>query len=263
MLVGNGEMPAHLVDKSLLLPDPTTKKEPASQADPAAAAIHSPASKMGPTQRTQMMKQKALKIREQKQREAAKAAEAGPSTEQLAAKLREILDGRDLATMSLREVRYDLNDRFGLPTGTLEARKPEIDKLTIAEVDRIRANAKGPETPEKAPREPGRRKRRRQSGPTPRRARAPSPSSSSNEDGGQSQADEGAPDTARGEFVGRAQPLVVQVGGNTLKLAAKRFRSGGCGFFGLERVRVEVDGVEREAIVQINCAVLGSREWAE
>eukprot|EP00747_Dinoflagellata_sp_TGD_P162930 gnl/TRDRNA2_/TRDRNA2_181098_c0_seq1.p1 gnl/TRDRNA2_/TRDRNA2_181098_c0~~gnl/TRDRNA2_/TRDRNA2_181098_c0_seq1.p1 ORF type:complete len:179 (+),score=54.85 gnl/TRDRNA2_/TRDRNA2_181098_c0_seq1:88-624(+) len=71
------------------------------------------------------------------------------SHKELVERVAVMLAGKDLASMSLKQVRRELEEYFVLASGSLDDRKAEIDELVVAEIERIAANA-GPETPEKA-----------------------------------------------------------------------------------------------------------------
>lgn len=67
----------------------------------------------------------------------------------------------------------------------------------------------------------------------------------------------------REEFLEEAKDVPVLIGGKKLRLSPKVFASSGCGFYALEKVLIPIGGRLVEVQCQINCAVLGSREWTD
>lgn len=207
------------------------------------------------------------------------------STTVLKQEISAALVGRDLTKTSLKDFRRELEGRLELEPGTLDARKEEVGELIAEEFQRIQTAGDAPTTPKKKHRSKhghGAKSEHKKTGAKTNgkwisnRGHKRSRKGMVGEDEDSDKADGNKrhhvallqgreavqPTVQQADFLGSVEPLVVEVGDHTLKLPAKLFASGNCGFYNCAKISLNINGVPREALCQINCALIGSREWA-
>mmetsp|Transcript_89216 Transcript_89216/g.158160 ORF Transcript_89216/g.158160 Transcript_89216/m.158160 type:complete len:276 (-) Transcript_89216:83-910(-) len=183
-----------------------------------------------------------------------------PSSAELAGTVSTLLAEKDLETVSLNQLKSELEQHLGL---SLDDRKDELRELVTAELKRIMH----PETPEKKTQKKpktqrGQKRKQRATdllgllSEAQQKARRIVQKCEDAEDAGAGQ------ETSKAEFL-KGSPLSLQLGEETLELSAKSFSSGSCGYYTCAKVKVTIDGVQREMQCQLSCAVLGSENWSD
>lgn len=171
----------------------------------------------------------------------------------------DLLNGKDLQSISLKQMRSELEKIFGYHVGSLSEHpyKQRIKELATAEVERRMAPppAEVPRTPpagkpselnssEKAKREhdpevpSGRKAAKVTSGSCP------------------------GPMTKR-QFVEQAKPLPIDIAGHKFALHQRTFSTGSCGYWGQASIPVQVDGHEVMVKCQINAIINTSKGWVD
>jgi hypothetical protein len=178
----------------------------------------------------------------------------------LTAELKDLLEGRDLNTISVKEVRAELEQRLGLAAGSLEARREELLVLLKGEVQRI-VSLRDNLTPEKASRHSGAKRKYAQFDGLVARPRTRWADGEAAE--AEQASEEPLQKISRKDFLAAPSSLCLQVEGQPIQLTAKRFSSGTCGYYSCSRLQVNINGVKRELQLQVNCAVLGSDAWED
>merc|ERR1712151_1040375 len=70
-------------------------------------------------------------------------------------------------------------------------------------------------------------------------------------------------DMTRNAFLEAAGAINVQIGDNHLKVPSRKFSTGSVGFYNQQKIVLNVGGQELTLQCQINCTVLGSKEWVD
>jgi len=186
--------------------------------------------------------------------------EGRPSRAEISETIAALLVDKDLQTVSMNQLKAEIEQELGLDNGALDDRRQELRDLVTAELQRIN----DPETPQKEKTKKGKKRKHRAAGLSEllslaqEKARRIVEKRASTTEQGESESSE---KTSKAEFL-KGSPLSLELGGETLQLNAKSFASGTCGYSTCAKVKVSIDGVERELQCQVNCAVLGSESWS-
>lgn len=181
-----------------------------------------------------------------------------------------VLRSIDLKVESVKKARDMLEDNLGLERGALDFIKDAVTRILLQEVQRLMQ----PDTPIK------KRKLTKRLGGGAKRRRAGKRLAEMDSEGEELvkagsdeevQADADEPDEeidapadapeSKGMFLKKAGKLKVEVGNELMELSAREFPSGTCGYYGTAWLPIVVNGVRRVMQCQVNCAVVGSREW--
>eukprot|EP00443_Scrippsiella_acuminata_P024327 CAMPEP_0115309200 /NCGR_PEP_ID=MMETSP0270-20121206/74121_1 /TAXON_ID=71861 /ORGANISM="Scrippsiella trochoidea, Strain CCMP3099" /LENGTH=226 /DNA_ID=CAMNT_0002727841 /DNA_START=76 /DNA_END=756 /DNA_ORIENTATION=- len=213
----------------------------------------------------------------------------------------DILRGKDLTKTSLKEVRSELESRLSLGPGALDSCKEEIKQITTAEIARIQqeeaaaadleggadagdeegtgvavgsasvgatpagsADASGAAVAAAAAKPAVAKKGRK------RTAEQPAAALEGQEGGGGKGKSKG-PGTkerqkqlmSRKKFLETAESFKVQISDRTVTVPTKVFSTNSCGWFANPKVSMKLGGQEILVQCQIQCTVIGSKEWAE
>ncbi|CAK9017638.1 UPF0202 protein KRE33 [Durusdinium trenchii] len=197
-------------------------------------------------------------------------ADKSIEAEELVSAIREVLEGKDLESFSLKDLRFDLcipqkglvrrglreritthpplqleegapqalamEQNLDLEAGALESRKAEISELAQAELNRETRRTR-------------RRKRKAVGVDWQRAVRRVEVESAGTAKGPQEPAEEA------GALVDMP-PISAQIEGHSLQLTGKVFSSGTFGYHGCARLAVEIGGETRSLMCQVSCAVL-------
>jgi len=238
-----------------------------------------------------------------RRRTSAPAANAMPTDVELEGEIKEVLRGSDLTKMSLKEVRGELERRFRLTPGSLDGCREKLKELVAAEIARIQeaeeegdgdGEADGDEEAAEAEveaeasgvaaagerlspkeeagraskgskdREAGKKKTSGQ-----KRPREGEEAVAQGEGGGKAAPGKGnrkerqAASMTRKEFMKKAKTFSVELGDRKLQVASKQFSTGSCGFFGMGKVTLQVGEQPLTLQCQINCTVIGSKQWKD
>eukprot|EP00450_Noctiluca_scintillans_P000689 CAMPEP_0194484010 /NCGR_PEP_ID=MMETSP0253-20130528/5473_1 /TAXON_ID=2966 /ORGANISM="Noctiluca scintillans" /LENGTH=173 /DNA_ID=CAMNT_0039323753 /DNA_START=51 /DNA_END=572 /DNA_ORIENTATION=- len=172
---------------------------------------------------------------------------AAPSDAVMQEQIAKILESRDLTQTSLKEVRTALEQQLGLAPGALDEHKAKVKELATAEISRIQATAEGSASSDKPEAEADRQKK----GKRPR------------EEGKNTMARQSQCGLTRAEFKDKASGFTVEIGGRTVSVNPKLFSTGSCGFYGAQKVDIKVGGSTLSMQCQVNCAVIGSKNWED
>mmetsp|Transcript_48410 Transcript_48410/g.139235 ORF Transcript_48410/g.139235 Transcript_48410/m.139235 type:complete len:184 (+) Transcript_48410:60-611(+) len=174
-----------------------------------------------------------------------------------AERIGEIIAGRDLAQMSLKLVRAELEKRCGLPDGALECWRDEIRQLTSDAIVRSGQHGNGSSSSEA---EPSPQEKRKVVADREERCRV---------GGGRDRAARGGAKLRQSSIMSRkrfsevAAPISVKIEGKTIKVNPKRFSTGSSGFYSTQKLSMELDGHEVMMQVQLSATVIGSKAWPE
>eukprot|EP00747_Dinoflagellata_sp_TGD_P167592 gnl/TRDRNA2_/TRDRNA2_192269_c0_seq1.p1 gnl/TRDRNA2_/TRDRNA2_192269_c0~~gnl/TRDRNA2_/TRDRNA2_192269_c0_seq1.p1 ORF type:complete len:199 (-),score=58.85 gnl/TRDRNA2_/TRDRNA2_192269_c0_seq1:99-695(-) len=196
-----------------------------------------------------------------------------PSDGVLSEHIRAILENRDLSTMSLKEVRGELETRLSQPRGALDEHKDKIKELATVEIGRIQAAQEQAEAQQEAGEEAGGEAAAAEDAPSKRRdkkrkSQGGEPSEKKRKEGEEKPKLGGAKERqadamTRKEFMKHAKAMKVPINGKSVTVPTKQFSTNSCGWWGMSKVPIEVNGVELVVQCQINCAVIGSKEWKD
>lgn len=185
------------------------------------------------------------------------------TTEQLKEAIEEFVTPDSLKTLTRRILRTKLEERFGLPAGSTEPRKKEINQLLQEVIDFFAREPKN--------------KRRRSSVET---ENATPGSGAEEEEGGSGE--EGSDDDGtsrskkarkgglkkaqsdlmtRTHFRENAQALVTNLGPLQFTVTPREFSTGSCGWFYGSKHELPVGDDKVTCQLTINCTVLGSKFW--
>mmetsp|Transcript_44506 Transcript_44506/g.126982 ORF Transcript_44506/g.126982 Transcript_44506/m.126982 type:complete len:240 (-) Transcript_44506:117-836(-) len=205
-----------------------------------------------------------------------------PSDERLAAEVAKLLRGSDLERLTLRGVRAELERRLGLPEAALDARRDRLREIVAAQVARLTAKAPSKEAePEAEPdaeaaehagaeadggADAGKAKlkserRKSKSSKSAKRSPSPVPVKKKRRFTGAKDAEKNV--MTRTEFTGQAQTFVMKVGDRDVNVFPKHFSTGTCGFYGMSRLTVDVEGVPLAVQCQVSITAPGSKEWQD
>merc|ERR1712228_482268 len=70
-------------------------------------------------------------------------------------------------------------------------------------------------------------------------------------------------DMTRKAFLEAADAITVQIGENKMKVESRKFSTGSVGFYNQQKIVLNVGGQDLTLQCQINCTVLGSKEWVD
>jgi hypothetical protein len=215
-----------------------------------------------------------------------------PSDEELSQQISVSLQGRDLATITIRGIRAELVQHFGLQTDALEEKREEIGALVKAELVKISAaqsaneaeadegNGDGADEArsadgsanDKTPERPSKRRRIMKGAGSKisktDRLKFLRRKIEKLEDAKALEADaQKGPVMTREQFLAamvaeKTDGLVVKIGDSELKLPVKLFASGSIGFYANAPIKLQFgDAPAVEVRCQLNCAVIGSKDW--
>jgi len=173
----------------------------------------------------------------------------------------DLLNGKDLQSFSLKQMRSELEQIFGYHVGSLSDHpyKQRIKELATAEVERRMAP---PPPPAEVPRTPpaGRLvelsssdKAKREHEPDVPSGRKAAKVTSGSCPG---------PMTKR-QFVEQAKPLPIDISGHKFALHQRTFSTGSCGYWGQASIPVQIDGHEVMVKCQINAVINTSKGWVD
>mmetsp|Transcript_87310 Transcript_87310/g.271259 ORF Transcript_87310/g.271259 Transcript_87310/m.271259 type:complete len:232 (-) Transcript_87310:154-849(-) len=215
-----------------------------------------------------------------------------PSDAELATEIRQVLRGSDLTKMSLKEVRAELERRFRLSPGALDAFREKLKEIVAAEIAQIQAEqeledgaedleggedaaeaaaeaeveAEAVGSAQRSPKEKRKSKSKEASSAEPRKSGQKRPRDEDN--AGAVRPRTGAKSLqasvmTRKEFMKKAKGFAVQIGDRKIQGAPKQFSTGSCGFFGASKVVLKVGDEDLTLQCQINCTVIGSKQWQD
>eukprot|EP00931_Biecheleriopsis_adriatica_P076045 TRINITY_DN497_c0_g1_i2.p1 TRINITY_DN497_c0_g1~~TRINITY_DN497_c0_g1_i2.p1 ORF type:complete len:419 (+),score=118.28 TRINITY_DN497_c0_g1_i2:68-1258(+) len=210
------------------------------------------------------------------------AAETKLSQAMLMMTVSSLLEGKDLTTISMKEMRASMEKQLGLEEGGLDDRREEVLELVRAEVQRISSGEPvAAQKPSSNRTNAGKRKRTASTNTKDwrrllqryedRAVKVEDPQSEVQQEQDASATgplDESPTEKAtsstpsRTEFLQKSLPLSVQVAGQTLELPSKCFSSGSLGYYTCTKLQVTLDGVPREIQCQVSCSLLGSDKWS-
>lgn len=203
-----------------------------------------------------------------------------PSDKALATGIAEVLRGCDLTKMSLKVVRSELERRFKLDTGALDTYREKLKRLVAAEITLIQEREEAEKLAHNAEAAAAQAEADRGTRVPPTDASRRVPTDDRLSVGQKRQREEDAlEDNAErkdGRVKNRQQDLMtvedfnraaktfsVRIGEKDLMVEPKRFSSGSCGFFGVGRAVIMLDGQPVVMQCNVNCAVIGSKGWKE
>lgn len=191
--------------------------------------------------------------------------------------IKAILQGQDLTTMSLKEVRAQLETKLGKEAGSLDPAKGEIKVLVSAEISRQQAeeggsgSSSGSEGEEKeskgaTSKQGTKRGRDDEAAAKPKRSVSDGPIEKKK----RVQKGEGkgaglrqSSAMTRQAFMDTAQAFKVNIGGKEVKVPPKKFSTGSCGFYQNTKVQLDVDGQSLVLQCQFSCQIIGSKQWED
>ncbi|KAK1939671.1 hypothetical protein X943_002173 [Babesia divergens] len=65
----------------------------------------------------------------------------------------------------------------------------------------------------------------------------------------------------RSEFLAKAPEIKVQIADASFTIQPKKFSTDSCGWYGSEKIKIQVDGKSLVCQVGLNCTVVGSKQW--
>eukprot|EP00746_Dinoflagellata_sp_MGD_P160667 gnl/MRDRNA2_/MRDRNA2_87524_c0_seq1.p1 gnl/MRDRNA2_/MRDRNA2_87524_c0~~gnl/MRDRNA2_/MRDRNA2_87524_c0_seq1.p1 ORF type:complete len:191 (+),score=64.97 gnl/MRDRNA2_/MRDRNA2_87524_c0_seq1:102-674(+) len=177
--------------------------------------------------------------------------------EQLKSAVADALIGKDINSMSLKDLRRDLEKKFSLEELSMDVRKSEVQTLAVAELQRIAAadeavqeKEKEKENADAAKPKREKRKREEQEG----EERPPSKAMQANKDSGMT----------KKRFLAKADAITIPRGvinDKPIKIGVKEFSTGSSGWHTSSKAKIDVDGEELMCQVNIQLIVVGSKEW--
>merc|ERR1719478_356745 len=198
------------------------------------------------------------------------------SFDQLTAGVKQLLQDRDLASVSLRGLRTELEQHLGLDAGVLDERKEELKGIAVQEIaarqrEVALASAPAPATQadEKKAKREGRKRRADDDvadlaeTPEPKQARAAEPAEGEGErKNGMSKARQRNAFTKKA-FMEAAKAFKINVGDKAMQVPTKKFSTGSCGWWQTGKANVKVGDQEVTVQAQLSFIVIGSKEWTE
>lgn len=176
--------------------------------------------------------------------------------------IKALLEGQDLTTLSLKEVRTRLETKLGKPAGSLDVAKAELKVLVAAEMKRIQeaAESSSSSSSDEA-KKPG-----AESKQGTKRSAEPDPQPTKKK-GRQSK---GAPVSkkqgslmSRKEFMEKAKGCTVNIGNTEVQVPPKAYSTGSSGFYANTKVTLMVAGVPLSLQCQITLTTIGSKQWED
>lgn len=180
------------------------------------------------------------------------------------AHVRTILEGQDLTTMSLKEVRSKLEVKLGKEPGSLDPAKGEIKALVSAEITRQQeqeegdGSASGSDSGGKKQATATKRDREEKKDDD-----EPSARKKKKKGEGKGATKRQSDAMTRKHFMDNAQPFKVKIGDKEVKVPPKNFSTGSCGFYASQKVTLDVDGQPLTLQCQFSCQVIGSKQWVD
>eukprot|EP00419_Tripos_fusus_P011247 CAMPEP_0172663026 /NCGR_PEP_ID=MMETSP1074-20121228/5675_1 /TAXON_ID=2916 /ORGANISM="Ceratium fusus, Strain PA161109" /LENGTH=195 /DNA_ID=CAMNT_0013478969 /DNA_START=77 /DNA_END=664 /DNA_ORIENTATION=- len=187
-----------------------------------------------------------------------------PSNEDLTAEVSKVLRGSDLEETSLKEVRAELERRFGLKPGGLDARKDLCKQLVAAEIAKIQEEQAAQEEEgagQAAKESEANKKNSRVSTGGQKRARESEEGDGKKEKKVSNRAAEQALCMTKADFMRSAKSFKIEIGDRQLTVPPKEFSTGSCGFFSNGKVTMNVGSVPLTVQCSLNCTVIGSKQW--
>jgi len=209
----------------------------------------------------------------------------------------EILQGKDLTKTSLKEVRSELETRLSLGPGALDSCRDEIKQLTTAEIARIQeeesaasaaadledgaqegeddaavasasssagaggaaasAAATAPSAPASA-----RKGKKRAAEQTTEKLEGQEGAGGKGKSKGPGTKEKQKKLMSRKKFLETAEAFKVKVGEKIINVPPRVFSTNSCGFFTNSKISMKVGDQDVMVQCQINCTVIGSKEWA-
>lgn len=170
--------------------------------------------------------------------------------------IRAIMEGKDLAAMSLKEVRSQLETRLGKEPGSLDPAKAEIKAIVSSEITRGQEQAEGDGSASGSDGEGSKQVTKRD-----READDESPAAKKAK-WGKAKRDQASAMT-RKAFMDNAEAFKVKLGDKEIKVPPKTFSTGSCGFYSSSKVTLDVAGHPLTLQCQFSCTIIGSKQWKD
>eukprot|EP00448_Togula_jolla_P002048 CAMPEP_0170613428 /NCGR_PEP_ID=MMETSP0224-20130122/24270_1 /TAXON_ID=285029 /ORGANISM="Togula jolla, Strain CCCM 725" /LENGTH=203 /DNA_ID=CAMNT_0010939035 /DNA_START=36 /DNA_END=644 /DNA_ORIENTATION=+ len=170
-----------------------------------------------------------------------------------------VLSTTCLETTSLREVRALTEKHLEMQPGHLDEHKDLVKEIATEEIRRIQsANASLEEsTPSKAT--GGSRKRASPADAKSKKKEKAEPSDKKQKTGAATIRQSGM--MTKKEFMDKATTMTVCMGDKKMLAAPKIFSTGSCSFYATQKLTFKVGDKEVSCQCQVQCVVIGSKEW--
>lgn len=191
------------------------------------------------------------------------------TAEQLQSAVAEALAGKDANSMSFGKgheliLRRELEQKFGLAEQSLEARKDEVQQMTLQTFQRIAQMQKqGSQQKDTADVQGASPRERVDQGDDSRGTEA---GASQKPRSKSKAANKASGSMTKKRFLDNASPFIIPkgaIGDKEIKIAAKSFSTGSSGWHASSKAKIDVDGEEVNCQVNLQMIIVGSKEWPE